>query len=105
MNKIKCTSCDYYTENADYAFCRMQDKKIPVNNEKARCKNFEQTDLCWRCLNFLPWVETSTGEINHACVMNEKRIIRRCNQFNHPERCPDYVESFGKTRVRDLDKS
>ena len=105
MNKLKCSTCDYYTENADYAFCRMQDKKIPIGNEKVRCKHFAQTDLCWRCMNFRPWVNTSLGEIDHACVMEWKKLIRKCKQFNHPERCPDYEESFGRSRVKDLEKS
>lgn len=103
MNKIKCQSCDYYTKTKYEAFCRMQDKKIPEDNEKTRCKHFAQTDLCWRCNHFLPWLETSTGEINHACCIVDKRIIRRCNQFNHPERCPDYDDNFGKSRVKDLE--
>ncbi len=94
MEKIKCYSCDYYTEAKDYAFCRMQDKKIPFNNEKARCKNFAQKDLCFRCKFFLPWVETSKGEVNHACVNNEKRTIKVCDQFNHPERCAEFKNTW-----------
>ena len=90
MSKLKCESCDYYAENKEYAYCRMQDKKIPKGNEKTRCKDFCQTDLCWRCKFFLPWVETSSGEINRACVDEEKHTIRRCSQYNHPERCPEF---------------
>ena len=45
-----------------------------------------------RCKYFLPWVETSKGEINDACVDNEKRTIKQCNHCNHPEECPEFKE-------------
>jgi len=42
------------------------------------------------CKFFLPWVETSRGEICDACVNNEKRTIRQCEHTHRPEDCPDY---------------
>lgn len=93
MNKIKCENCDYYQEVASWnsGYCRMQDKKIPLHNEKTRCKHFRITDLCFRCKFFRSWVTTSQGEINRACVDEEKRTMRRCSQYNHPERCPEFI--------------
>lgn len=94
--KIKCRNCDYYAEmkSSGTAFCRMQDKKIPLDCEKTRCKNYKVTDLCWKCKFFLPWIETSQGETNRVCVNEEKRTIKRCNQFNHPERCPEFKYTY-----------
>jgi hypothetical protein len=31
------------------------------------------------CEKYLPWTDTSKGEINNACVDREKRIIKRCD--------------------------
>ena len=31
------------------------------------------------CEKYLPWTDTSKGEINDACVNYEKRIIKRCD--------------------------
>ena len=98
MEKIKCYNCNYYAEPAylkdkALAYCRYLDKRIARDNEKTRCKYHCQTDLCHRCKNFLPWVETSKGEINHACEIGTN--IRRCPQFNHPERCEQYEKKYG----------
>lgn len=98
MEKIKCYNCDFFAE-ASYltekgqAYCRYLDAKIPHNNEKTRCKHYALTDVCFRCKNFCPWVETSKGETNHACVIGTN--IRQCPQFNHPERCEQYENKYG----------
>ena len=94
MAKIRCYDCDYYAEMTDAGYCRYNDKKIPLNNEKTRCKHFCQTDLRWKCALFRPWVETNKGEVNRTCVDDEKRAIRRCGQYNHPERCPDFIDKI-----------
>lgn len=50
------------------------------------------------CKYYLPWTTTSTGEINDACVDNEKRTIRQCEFTRCPEGCPKfepYREYYG----------
>ena len=46
-----------------------------------------------KCKYYLPWVETSSGELNDACVNNEKRTIKSCCYWNDPEHCPEYKEN------------
>jgi hypothetical protein len=48
-----------------------------------------------RCRYYLPWVETSRGEIDDACVNNEKRTIKQCPFFNRPEECPEFEQTGG----------
>lgn len=45
-----------------------------------------------RCKYYLPWVETSRGEIDDACVNSEKRTIKQCCYWNAPEFCPEFKE-------------
>ena len=43
--KIKCSECWYYVDQPwpgeAKAWCRMQEGKIPRNNEKTRCKSYD----------------------------------------------------------------
>ena len=45
---------------------------------------------CINCKYYLPWVVTSIGEIDDACVNNEKRTIKQCDHWRKPEACPDF---------------
>ena len=45
-----------------------------------------------KCKYFLPWVVTSRGETNDACVNDEKRTIKQCQFWNRPVDCPEFKE-------------
>ena len=49
-----------------------------------------------RCKYYLPWVETSRGEIDDACVNNEARTIKQCHYWHDPEHCPEFKEKEEK---------
>jgi len=49
-----------------------------------------------RCKYYLPWVETSRGEIDDACVNNERRTIKQCCYCKDPEKCPEFKEKEKK---------
>lgn len=44
------------------------------------------------CKYYLPWTTTSQGEIDDACVNNEKRTIKQCPYWRCPENCPEFKE-------------
>ena len=44
------------------------------------------------CKYYLPWVETSRGEIDDACVNEEARTIKQCSYCTHPLDCPEFKE-------------
>ena len=48
MTKIECRDCWYYQVVESWAkdgkaWCRIQEAKIPADNKKTRCKNFNNT--------------------------------------------------------------
>ena len=44
------------------------------------------------CEHYQPWVTTSQGELCNACVMKEKRIIKRCYYYANPQDCEQFEE-------------
>lgn len=44
------------------------------------------------CKHYLPWTNTSKEEINDACVINERRLIRRCSFRENKHKCIDFEE-------------
>lgn len=93
MKKIQCEYCDNYIamESSEKAFCQMLNTRIPINNEKTRCKYYAIHDCRFRCDFFRSWIETSQGEEHAVCLDEEKRTCRPCHcvKINHPETCPE----------------
>ena len=45
------------------------------------------------CEHYLPWTNTAKEEINDACVIRDKRLIRRCPYRDNKHECKDFKPS------------